>query len=175
MKKLHLGCGTNYIKGWINIDLDSKLADKKLDLTKGLPYSEGSVSHIYSEHFIEHLSYVDFKKLLFDCYRVLIKGGVVRFSTPNLKWIVDCYITNNLEGCKEHAWCPETACRMINDNFSKWGHKYIYDREELTICFLEAGFSDIKLCEWKQSEHAEFFNIESRFYHHDLIMEGTKR
>lgn len=175
MKKLHLGCGTNYIKGWINIDLDSKVADKRLDLTKGLPYSSNTISYIYSEHFIEHLSYAEFKKLLFECYRVLAPGGIIRISTPDLRFVVDCYITNNLEGCKEHLWCPETACRMINDCFSRWGHKYMYDREELALCLLEAGFSNTKLCEWKQSEHAEFFNIESRFYHHDLVMEGTKK
>jgi len=172
---LHLGCGTNYIKGWINIDLDSKVADKRLDLTKGLPYSGNTISYIYSEHFIEHLSYAEFKKLLFECYRVLAPGGIIRLSTPDLKFVVDCYITNNLEGCKEHLWCPETACRMINDCFSRWGHKYVYDREELSLCLLEAGFSNTKLCEWKQSECAEFFNIESRFYHHDLVMEGTKK
>ena len=57
MKKLHLGCGTNYIKEWINIDRDSKIADKRADLTKGLPYSGNTVSYIYSEHFIEHLYY----------------------------------------------------------------------------------------------------------------------
>lgn len=175
MKKLHLGCGTNYIKEWINIDRDSKIADKRADLTKGLPYSGNTVSYIYSEHFIEHLYYEEFRRLLFECYRVLVPGGVIRISTPDLKFVVDCYITNNLEGCKEHAWCPETACRMINDCFSRWGHKYVYDKEELALCLRGAGFSDIKLCKWKQSDHAEFFNIESRCYHHDLVMEGTKR
>ena len=174
MKKLHLGCGTNYIKGWVNIDLDSKVADRKLDLTKGLPYTGETVSYIYSEHFIEHVDYMHLKKLLFDCCRVLVKGGVIRLFTPSLEFVVNCYIINNLEEWGEYAWHPETACRMINEAFTRWGHKYVYDKEELEILLKGAGFSDIKLCEWKRSEHMEFFNIESRNYHHGLIVEGTK-
>ena len=57
--KLHLGCGTNYIQGWVNVDLDSPVADRQLDLRNPLPYSNGSTAFIFNEHFIEHISEED--------------------------------------------------------------------------------------------------------------------
>jgi predicted SAM-dependent methyltransferase len=173
--KLHLGCGKNYIKGWVNIDLDSKIADKRMDLTKRLPYYKNTVSHIYSEHFIEHISYDHFTKLLAECYRVLTPEGLIRISTPNLRYVVDCYIRNKTDEWKDQGWVSETSCKMMNDCFYRWGHKHIYDFEELIACLVKAGFVEIKYCEWKQSEHPEFFNIESRHFHQELIVEGVKR
>lgn len=58
--KLHIGCGTVYKEGWINIDNNSDNNIKKLDfmwdLRKPLPLPENSVDFIYNEHFLEHLT-----------------------------------------------------------------------------------------------------------------------
>src|SRR5579863_8682139 len=54
--KLNCGCGPMVKPGWLNIDME-KRADLQLDLRKGLPFPDKSVSFIYSEHFFEHLEY----------------------------------------------------------------------------------------------------------------------
>src|SRR4249920_1616125 len=54
--KLNFGCGSEYKGGWINIDLWPD-TDLHLDLREDLPFENGSVSVIYSEHFLEALEY----------------------------------------------------------------------------------------------------------------------
>lgn len=58
--KLHIGCGTVYKEGWINIDNNSDNNIEKMDfmwdLRKPLPLPENSVDFIYNEHFLEHLT-----------------------------------------------------------------------------------------------------------------------
>lgn len=56
MKKLHIGCGKNNMKGWINADLQGNIADVELDARKPLPFKKNSISYIYNEHFIEHIT-----------------------------------------------------------------------------------------------------------------------
>jgi predicted SAM-dependent methyltransferase len=67
--KIHLGCGTNYIKGWVNVDLDSPLADAHLDLRCPLPYADASVNFIFNEHFIEHVTREEGFAFLKECRR----------------------------------------------------------------------------------------------------------
>src|SRR2546430_12396547 len=55
--RLHLGCGPNHKAGWLNIDLMDEVADLSLDLREPLPFADGSVKHVYSEHAFEHLTY----------------------------------------------------------------------------------------------------------------------
>lgn len=173
--KLHLGCGDRYLRGWLNIDLESRIADKKFDLTRPWPYASKTVTCIYAEHFIEHVLYAQLEKLLLECYRVLKPGGAIRLSTPDLAYLVHCYLNNNIIEWKDYDFMPDTACQMLNDGFTKWGHRYVYDERELMGMLSRAGFCDNERCGWKQSDYPEFFEIESRPYHHDLIVEGRKR
>ena len=56
--KLNLGCGTDYKKGWINIDNNSDDNIEKLDLNwdlrKPLPFKDNSVDFVEHEHFELH-------------------------------------------------------------------------------------------------------------------------
>ncbi len=57
--KLHLGSGTNLIKGWENLDLEPRKGAILCDLSKPLPYKTDSVDKIFTEHVIEHLEKKD--------------------------------------------------------------------------------------------------------------------
>ncbi len=81
--RLHLGSGTRYIEGWLNIDANilKGKCDLSLDLRNRLPFPRNTIDAIYSHHVIEHLP--DMRKHLTDAYRVLKPNGVYRVAGPN--------------------------------------------------------------------------------------------
>ncbi len=73
--KLNIGSGSNTKPGWINLDLAAS-ADVRMDLRDPLPFPDQSCDLIYSEHFLEHLSYPDESvPFLAECRRVLKTGA----------------------------------------------------------------------------------------------------
>lgn len=165
MKKLHLGSGENYFKGWINIDLDSKKADLNIDLTKKLPFKNKSVDYIYSEHFIEHIEVEEAVKLLKECYRILKKNGKIRFATPDLNYIVFRYFFfwKKQDWIKKYGYSHlKTKAEMLNLSFREWGHKYLYNYEELERRFKEAGFKKSERQKLNKSNYKTFKKLESR-------------
>jgi predicted SAM-dependent methyltransferase len=80
--KLNIGCGTDYKKGWLNIDNNSDDNIEKLDLNwdlrEKLPFDDESVDFVFSEHFFEHLTPEEGKKTINDLMDLLKPGGVMR-------------------------------------------------------------------------------------------------
>jgi predicted SAM-dependent methyltransferase len=172
--KLHLGCGSNLIPGWTNVDLSDKNGVARHDLTKPLPVGTESVDFIFSEHFIEHITREQAKNLLHECYRVLRVGGVFRISTPDLRKLVNAYREGNLDEWSELGWRPRTPCALMNEGMRLWGHQFIFDAEELRGLMLECGFGQVEQVPWRESSHHELRGLECRPFHDDLIFECTK-
>ena len=178
--KLHLGCGTNILKGgWANIDLSGGLNVIKWDCTKRLPVKSGTIRLIFSEHFLEHINMQEGRKFLSECYRVIQPGGVLRISTPNLKKCIDEYLLGyasewrNIE-YSENTGPLYTPCRMMNESMRLWGHKFVYDLEELNKLLKEIGFSSVTEVAWHESKHEELKNIECRPFGGEIILEIVK-
>lgn len=116
--RLHLGCGSTVVGGWVNIDkspsarvpapvrallrrvgvLNAAQADAVFpegivhaDVRRGLAYPDGTVSFVYSSHMIEHMARWQALALLRECHRVLQPGGVVRVVTPDLALLIAGY------------------------------------------------------------------------------------
>ena len=80
--KLHLGCGNDYRKGWVNIDSDPSVkVDIRRDLEKGLPFSDNTIEEVYARHLIEHIK--DDAFLMNEIWRVCKKGASVRLVFPD--------------------------------------------------------------------------------------------
>jgi len=47
-----------------------------------LPFPDNSIESIISHHFFEHLTSDGFINLIDDCYRVLVKSGILRIIVP---------------------------------------------------------------------------------------------
>jgi ubiquinone/menaquinone biosynthesis C-methylase UbiE len=80
---LNIGCGTNILKGYINIDIvDGDGVDLVLDFNKDkLPFNDNSVSKILCFHVLEHL--INPLDLVMECHRVLKSGGRFYVKLPN--------------------------------------------------------------------------------------------
>ena len=115
--KLNLGCGAQVIEGWTNVDyaLGARLARTPLigslvkktkafgvnwdpsiyvhNLTTKFPWADGTVDVAYTSHTLEHMSLEQGKAFLKECYRVLRPGGILRVIVPDLRPIVDRYLS----------------------------------------------------------------------------------
>ena len=85
--KLNLGCGKDYIDGWVNVDLyDDSTCDIKHDLEVfPWPWEDDSVSEIKIIHTLEHLG-ADWKvyiKILQEMYRVCEDDAEIMVAVPS--------------------------------------------------------------------------------------------
>lgn len=153
--KLNLGCGDRYVEGWINVDHDTPhRADVRIDLASPdpLPWEEGSITHVYAGHLLEHLSrkesYALVKKLL-PCMSK--DGGVVVAVGPDIplakKMIADGtfdFTYHSLESLRDgagrwagdvHQW--ETSGPLVASMFTRAGWPHV---RNLGIAKLEGGW-----------------------------------
>ncbi len=81
--KLHLGCGTEYIPGFVNIDsCKACKADMYCDLGKiPLPFKESEVDYVYAKHFLSYIS--DVYRWMNELHRVCKNDAVVKFVVPH--------------------------------------------------------------------------------------------
>lgn len=174
--KLHLGSGTIRLGGWVNIDLETPEADVHLDITTRIPLPDGSARLIYHEHVMEHITVEEGAFCLRDWFRLLEPRGVLRIATPDLEYVIERYQND----WQNQAWLrqPEyafirTRAEMVNVSMRWWGHKFLYDREELERRLRDAGFADIRRCAHRQSTIAELAGLETR-EDSRLILEGVR-
>lgn len=167
--RLHLGCGKVRFDGWVNVDADRSLrtTDIVWDLALGLPVEDASCALIYHEHFMEHLTVEQGLSHLRECRRALLPGGVLRIATPSLDFLIERLCAGDW---REQDWLtwPEhrfirTRAEMLNIAFRWWGHRWLYDREELHRRLRESGFPWVRDCEWGNSDVPDLRGRETRF------------
>jgi predicted SAM-dependent methyltransferase len=172
--RLHLGCGSNVMPGWANLDLEGAAPVIQWDLTQPIPAASNSFDYIYSEHFIEHIGFEEARRLVRECQRLLRPGGTLRLSTPSLEKLVDEYRSGRLTEWDDMRWRPQTSCQLMNEGMRLWGHQFVYDLPELLALLRGSGFSHVERVEWRKSSHEALLGIETRPYHDELIVEARK-
>lgn len=169
--KLHIGCGTNVMNGWLNSEFHpAKPSVMHLDATKPFPFEDGKFDYIYSEHFIEHISYQDGIRMLQECYRVLKHDSTIRIATPNLQFLIDLYQDRESRNSAEYIqWATDNfiqyapyhdASFVLNNFFRGFGHLFIYDESTLCASLRHAGFTSIVKCDINRSEDIGMQSLE---------------
>jgi predicted SAM-dependent methyltransferase len=157
---LQLGGGPNLLPGWLNSDL-----------LHGQIYLDASFAFVFSEHMIEHVTERQGLHVMREAHRVLRPGGVFRVVTPDLQKVITVYEDDNADvSLAEYLrFLDETlpgdphprAAQMLNTSMRAWGHRFIYDEEDLTAKLLEVGFSSVARVTPGESEHVALRGIES--------------
>jgi predicted SAM-dependent methyltransferase len=139
--QLHIACGDTYLNGWVNIDLarPGRRLDLRWNLRRGLPFTNSVATAVFSEHFFEHLDLNSALKMMIECRRVLVPGGILRIAVPNFERYIDSYIGNDSIISEKRPESP-TKLMAINEVVYFHGHRSMYDAETLKLLLIEAGF-----------------------------------
>lgn len=123
----------------------------RLDIGDRLPFEAGCVDWVYAEHLIEHVPLPTAVGWLTEVRRILAPGGVLRLTTPDLRRYVEGYLNDDnffarhrrrLRSAGVGPPMPERKAFMFNQMFYLYGHRWIYDLDELRSVLSRAGFPE---------------------------------
>lgn len=146
--RLHVGCGANWVDGWLNVDVARSEWD--IDLAAGrLPWRDDSFSEVVSQHVIEHLElFGELLPLLEELRRVLVPAGEMWLSCPDMEKLVRAYAASRMEELRPeleiYSMQGAPVVQLLNDQFHQWGqHKNLFDFELLTWALKRGGFKEV--------------------------------
>lgn len=167
IRNFQVGCREFLHPGWLNTDLarlkgpdgSSTHAGGLFQIggalyfehnaTQPFPLPDNLFAVITSEHFIEHVMPAEAIAWLTEMHRILAPGGLLRVSTPDLAIYCSGYLDPEQRFFKEHAEVldqviaeevPDSRAWMVNQIFYGYGHRFIYDYDEIVRSFAAAGF-----------------------------------
>jgi predicted SAM-dependent methyltransferase len=147
--KLHLGCGSRYIPGFVHIDAQAAPHVDIVGPVERLPMPDNSVSLIYASHVLEHFGRYAFKAVLEEWFRVLQPGGVLRLSVPDFSACAAIYYENGLvDGLSGLVGLIIGGQRNEHDF-----HKMLFDEDFLRTVLLDIGFREVRRWDWRSTEH----------------------
>jgi SAM-dependent methyltransferase len=130
------------------------------DLTKPLPFADGSVDAVYSSHFFEHIYYSDAHAITRECYRVLKPGGILRLALPDgeawARELVDAGDDETGEAgyryllrLGSHTLDRPTGKRKLTSKIGGHIHRWQPTRGLIRKMLLEAGFAESEISDRK--------------------------
>ncbi len=128
------------------------------DVSRPLPFLDGTVGEILANHVIEHVSWRSLPSLVADLARIMAPGGKAFIRTPNLRFIAERFLAEQLT--PEH---PDDE-KAIREGFGDmtpglWANIKLFsgqdypsnfhfncmDPQDLAHLFRQAGFAHVKL------------------------------
>jgi predicted SAM-dependent methyltransferase len=141
-----------------------------LDICRSLPIETGSVDWVYAEHLIEHVPLDAAIGWLTEVRRILAPGGLLRLTTPDLARYVagyadgDGFFARHRRRLRAAGLPPMPARRafMFNQMFYLYGHRWIYDLDELRYALGEAGFDpeSVRRCAFREGARPDVADLD---------------
>ncbi len=146
--KLHLGCGTRKIPGYVNIDADKSVnPDIVSDITSLPMFKDESVSVIYACHVLEHFKRADIRNVLGRWLKLLKPNGILRLSVPDMAAVCEHYVY--------HRDFKFLQNLVYGDQKSPYQfHYHGWDFKSLEEELKGAGFTNTHLYDRDKTEHA---------------------
>lgn len=145
----------------------------QLDISEKLPFADGCVAWVYAEHLIEHVPPHVAVRWLTEVRRILVPGGLLRITTPDLRKYVQGYVTGDsffarhrrrLSMMRVGPPMPERPAFMFNQLFYLYGHRWLYDLDELRYALARAGFaSTVQACAFGEGAQADVAALDRVF------------
>ena len=161
--KLHLGCGSKYIPGFIHIDANPY---PHVDHCQGIAslsnFNDATVSLIYACHVLEHFSRWEYINVLKEWHRVLMPGGVLRLAVPDFAACAKIYYEQGLQ-----SGLTGLVGLVVGGQRDKYDfHGMIFDETLLSSSLLEAGFKSVRPWDWHAVDHGQIDDYSQAYLPH---------
>jgi SAM-dependent methyltransferase len=138
---------------------------QRLDLTRRFPYSSGEFSAAFSSHVVEHLYHHQAVFALREVHRILMPGGILRLSVPDLDRCVAAYDSAN----------PDEFCSAVFEAKhvrEKNQHHWMYNETSMGKLLQDVGFRKVYRCKYREGKSPDVEKIDNR--PESLFMEAVK-
>jgi predicted SAM-dependent methyltransferase len=158
--KLHIGCGSVAIPGYINVDIRYLPNVDVVDNAKYLKkFVSEDVSVIYACHVLEHFSRWEVQHILKRWYDILAFDGILTISVPDFGAVVQQYIKNQN--------VPELIGFLYGgQDYDENFHRYCWDFNSLKNDLEAIGFKKINRYEWEKSDLKDFDDYSKAYLPH---------
>ena len=118
------------------------------DIQNGLPFPNSSIESVFSEHLVEHLNPNVLVDLLREVWRILLPGGILRISTPDLEKYLHGYV-------EERVRIKNMGDGDQNSQYTKAEMRDMYGKDTFFLEEHAAKFPP-SCCSWGQSKSPQF-------------------
>ena len=140
--KLHLGCGSKKLSGYLNIDIRKTPAIDLICDCQNLSVSDNSVDEILSFHLFEHLE--NPLKALTNWRQKLKVGGKLIIECPDIEAVIHrIYLkTGNLEDILNFIYGKNFHIQKQDPLYYSYGqlHKFGYSKKTIKKLLSKKGF-----------------------------------
>lgn len=154
--KLHVGCGQNYLDGYINLEFAKVFLSPphKVDMLGSgmtLPFKNGSLDEIISYHVIEHMPrpaspeakekyHYNVEDFLDECVRTLKTGGKLTAECPDFEKIINELVIENKQDRIDNIF----GLDRYEGDIHHWGYtaqslKELFKSRGLTVTKVTGG------------------------------------
>ena len=152
MLRLHLGCGQKFIPGFYHVDIQPYPHIDQLCSVDTLSFvPDDTVELIYACHVLEHFGRFQIVDVLQEWCRVLQAGGILRLSVPDFAACAAIYYEQGLKDGLSGLVGLVSGGQRDDTDF----HHMIFDAPLLSGLLLQAGFSEVRRWDWRNTEHSE--------------------
>ena len=169
LRYLDLGCGRNTHEQFVNMDfLWHPKVDLCWDVCRGLPFLDGSLRGVFTEHCLEHFDLSGVEGILRECRRVLAPGGTLRIVVPDAELYLRTYCRQIVGDStarfpfqdRESMDGDFAAMLSVNrifyqDRESPHGHRVMFDFQLLDLLLRRAGFAAAARTRFREGRDSE--------------------
>jgi predicted SAM-dependent methyltransferase len=143
-KKLNLGCGNKALEGYVNVDIFRGPIVNEIFEFDNIPYMDGTISAISSEHALEHVGWKRADRALKEWHRVLSSGGELNLKIPDFEECCRKYLENPVENEKRRLWFKYTIYGIQQSQAGEPDevqyHRFGWSMSEMTNKLKSLGF-----------------------------------
>lgn len=196
---IQYGCGLSAPREWTNFDASPKVRIERLpligpltssrtggfpvnvrygDIVKGLPVPANSCQAVYCSHVLEHLALGDLRTALANTRKILVAKGIFRLVVPDLRAAAMRY-TEDTSDQAAIRFMSETflgmaerqrgVMGMLRMSFGNSQHLWMWDFPSMRRELASAGFGDIRVAQFGDSEDPMFAVVEDKSRWEDAV------